>query len=362
MKSLTIRNNDYQLPMFLPDSTRGVVRSLDSKDLNTAETKGVVVNTFHLMNDPGVEVLKSSGGIKNFMGFNGLIASDSGGWQVYSLIHRSKRRGKISNLGVEFYLNGTKRQIFTPEKSIKVQFEISSDIIICLDDFTPPESFGKAAKVTIERTVKWAKKAKKEYQAQLEKRKIPKKQKPLLMAVVQGGYDKNLRKECFERLQEIGFDAYGYGGYVVDNEGQLDLEISKYLVDLLPEKSLKFALGMGRPWDMAALSEMGWDMFDCTLPTRDARHRRLYTFKTEPRNLNDLKDKNNYTYLYINKIIYQKDKKPISDLCNCHTCQNYSRAYLRHLFKIGEISAYRLATIHNLHFYNNLLRLIRVFA
>lgn len=356
-----IKKTSYQLPLYLPDATRAVVKGLDSSDLTAVGTEGVVVNTFHLMTDPGTEVLRSMGGVKRLMNFRGLVVSDSGGWQVFSLIHRNKKKGKIGDSGVEFYLEGSKKQLFTPEKSLQVQFALGSDLMICLDDFTPPDATKKDAARTVERTVNWAKRAKREFEKQLSEGSYTEDERPLLMAVVQGGYEKDLRRECFERLEEIGFDAYGYGGYVVDEEGELDLELSKFLADLISQDKLKFALGMGRPWDVAMLSEMGWDIFDCTLPTRDARHRRLYTFKEKPRSLKDLQDRNNYSYIYINKKIYQEDQDPVSILCDCPVCRHFSRAYLRHLFKIGDLSAYRLATIHNLYFYNNLIKLLREF-
>lgn len=358
MKQVTIKGKTYTLPIYLPDATRGVTKSLDSQDLNTAGIKGVVVNTYHLQTSPGIKVLKKFGGIKKFMNFDGLVVSDSGGWQVFSLIHRSKTGGKITDEGVEFVIGGGKKEIFTPEDSIKIQFEIGSDIVICLDDFTPPDADFEHADETVSRTVLWAKRSKKEYERQLKKRKLTEKTRPYLLSVIQGGYFYDLRKRCVEELVKLDFDAYGYGGYVISAEGKLDLEISKFIAELIPDNKLKFALGFGRPNDISSLFKLGWDVFDCTLPTRDARHMRLYAFSKHPEKIKLEKETDYYSYVYINKSVHELDSGPIDNFCDCAVCKNYSKAYLRHLFKIGDISAFRLASIHNLRFYAKLLELL----
>ncbi|MFC1722312.1 tRNA-ribosyltransferase family protein, partial [Patescibacteria group bacterium] len=242
-----------------------------------------------------------------------------------------------------------------PEKSIQTQFDIGSDIIICLDDFTPPDATKTYAKETVERTVNWARKSKKEYTKQIKKRKLTDKTRPHLYSVVQGGYYKDLRKECAQGLQELGFDGYGYGGYVVDDKGNLDLDLSEFISQELPKDKIKFALGIGRPIDIANLRKMGWDIFDCTLPTRDARHKRLYTLNKDPTVSKNLSDSSNYSYIYINREKHLHENKPISKYCDCLVCTKYSRAYLRHLFKINDLSAFRLASLHNLRIYNILI-------
>ena len=362
MKNLKIRGKNYELPIFLPDATRGVTKSIDSKDLKNCGIKGVVINTFHLMNSPGMEIIQGFGGIKGFMNFDGLVVSDSGGWQVFSLIHRNNMPGKITNSGVTFFTGGKsqkKPEIFTPRKSIQIQFNLGSDIIICLDDFTPPDVTREQAEITVERTIRWAKASKREYEEQLETRKLKNVQKPHIFAVVQGGYFKDLRKKCAEELIKIGFDGYGYGGYVINDDGNLDLDLSEYICGLLPNDKPKFALGVGKPHDIANLVEMGWDIFDCTLPTRDARHKRLVVFNKEPKNISDLRDPTTFSYVYINKGKYKTDNSPISEFCDCHTCKNYSKAYLNHLFKINDTLAFRLATIHNLKLYATVLEILK---
>lgn len=355
MNKIKIKNKTYKLPIFLPDATLGVTKSIDTKDLEDAQVKGAVVNTYHLNTNPSTKVLKKFKGIKNFMSFDGLIVSDSGGWQVFSLIHRNNKKGKITDEGVTFTIGNSSKKIFTPEDSIKIQFEIGSDIIICLDDFTPPNANKQKALETVERTTLWAKRCKEEYEKQLKKRKLTDSNRPHLYSVVQGGYFKSLRKKSSKELIDIGFDGYGYGGYVVNKKGKLDLEISEYIANLLPDDKVKFALGMGRIDDIVHLRNFGWDIFDCTLPTRDARHKRLYIYDKKINKTNLKKPESLYSYLYINKSKYSNDLKPISSYCDCLTCKNYSRAYLRHLFKIDDSTAYRLATIHNLRTYTLLL-------
>lgn len=341
--------------MYLPDATRGYVKSLDAVDLVGSSVRGVVVNTYHLMTSPGSEKLKNLGGIKKYMNYDGLVVSDSGGWQVFSLIHRSKRKGEISDEGVVFYEGSKPANIFTPEKSISVQMDIGSDIIVCLDDFTPPDATYEEALKTVERTLFWAEKSMKQYKSELKRRNISHKERPLLMAVIQGGYFKELRKYCAEELAKLEFDGYGYGGYVINEEGELDLDLSDYVVSLIPNDKFKFALGFGRPWDIINLYKMGWELFDCTLPTRDARHKRLYTFTNNPSTLDFENPKSNFGYLYINKQVYEDDMNPVSEYCDCVLCKSYSRSYLRHLFKCGDSIAYRLATIHNIRVYTMLI-------
>jgi len=358
MKSITIKDKTYSLPIFIPDATRAVTKGIDSTDLANAGIKGVVVNTYHLRTSPGVKVLKSFGGVKSFMNFDGFVVSDSGGWQVFSLIHRNKNKGKITSEGVSFSIGGGDNRLFTPEKSIQVQFDIGSDVAICLDDFTPPDASESQAEETVKRTIKWAKKSKKEYEKQIKIRKLGKNARPLLFSVIQGNYSKELRKHCAEELISIGFDGYGYGGYAVDENGVLDLDLSEYIANLIPNDKYKFALGVGRPNDIVSLYKMGWDIFDCTLPTRDARHRRIYSFSKDPEKFNINKAKDFFEYVYIDKSRFEKDESALGKYCDCHVCKNYSKAYLRHLFKIRDTSSYRLATIHNLRFYSKLLELL----
>jgi queuine tRNA-ribosyltransferase len=372
IKELKIKGRSYKLPIFLPDATLGIVRGLDKEILKKTGTRGVVVNTYHLNDTPGMEVLKKyangnmeeGSGIKNFMNFAGLVVSDSGGWQVFSLIKRHGEGGEITDEGVKFEIGGEKNKkmgIFTPEDSIRIQFEIGADILICLDDFTGADDNEEKIKESVERTILWAKRTRAEFDKIVAEKKMTDETRPLLFAVIQGGWSKKWRKYCAEELLKIGFDGYGYGGYMVNEQGELDEEMSKYIAELIPDEFPKFALGVGKPWDIARCYEFGWDIFDCVLPTRDGRHKRLYNFKTSSRKNvgvgpeSDLKSPDSYEFLYIGRGKFAGDKQPLDTDCDCFTCRNYSRGYLHHLFQIDDMLAYRLAVIHNLRVYNRVI-------
>ncbi|KKU16418.1 MAG: hypothetical protein UX26_C0025G0012 [Parcubacteria group bacterium GW2011_GWC1_45_9] len=365
MKFLKVKNRKYRLPIFCPDATRGVVRSVDAKDLLAVGIDGVCVNTFHILTSPGFEVVKKFGGIKKFMDFSGLIVSDSGGFQVFSLIYArgKKKRGKITNEGAVFYSGGLKKpkkHLLTPEKSIQMQFVIGADIMICLDDCPSSNVSEKANALSVERTISWAKRCKHEFEKQVVSRRLSVASRPLLMGVIQGGDSKKLRKHCFEELQKIGFDGYGMGGWVPNAGNPLQVELMKWLARIMPDNAYKYALGLGKLQDLIVFTKAGYMVYDCVLPTRDARHQRLYEIKKPLKNL--LKAKNPgsfFGYVYAGKIKYQKDEKPISKHCDCLVCQNYSRAYLCHLFRLNEPLAMRLATIHNLRVYVKVIEELR---
>lgn len=362
---MRIRNTEVQFPIYLPDATRAVAKSLDSRDLAEAHVEAVVVNTFHLATNPGTTTLEAFGGVKKFMNFNGLVTSDSGGWQVFSLIHRNKTGGKITDEGVVFSIGNKDagKSIFTPEQSIRTQFSIGSDIIICLDDFTPPDATPDKIKESVDRTILWAKKSKIEFEKIVAEKGLTEETRPILLAVIQGGWSYEMRKYCAEKLIEIGFDAYGFGGYVIrEDTKKMDLELSKFIADLIPNDKIKFALGVGNPHEIAMCAQMGWQIFDCTLPTRDARHKRLYVFNPDrpmPSSLAELSDPDFYKFIYIDRTVFSADQTPVSSYCDCALCKNYTKAYLHHLFEIPDTSAYRLATIHNLRFYTMLIEILR---
>ncbi len=359
MEKLTIKGKTYNLPQFLPDATRAVVKSIDSADLKNACVEGIVVNTFHLMQEPGPQTVEATGGIKSFMNFDGLTVTDSGGWQIFSLIHRSQNAGSITDKGVTFPIGKYKKKLFTPEQSIEIQFQIGSDIIICLDDFTDPAGDSAKTEESVERTTLWAQRCKTHYLEICEQKGLTEATRPHIYAVVQGGANLDMRKKSADDLIAIGFDGYGFGGYMVDENSELDLEVAQQLANLIPNDKPKFALGTGSPYQIAMCSKFGWDIFDCTLPTRDARHMRLYVFNVEPKTREELFNKEIYGFLYINQQIYAQDTNAIDPTCDCYTCKNYSRAYLHHLFKIGDTLAFKLATIHNLRHYTKVIELLR---
>ena len=351
MKKITIKNKTYFLPVFLPDATKGYVKAVDSNDLHSAKVDGVVVNSYYL--------IKLSKDIKKFMNFNGLVVSDSGGWQIFSLIQRNKKMGQIYEDGVVFSI-GKNKKLFTPEDCIDVQFKLNSDIVICLDHFSPPNNTKNRVEESVVRTTEWAKRCKKRYLQNLKKYKLADKTRPLIFGVVQGAEYKDMRQKSAEELIKIGFDGYGFGGYLVDekNEG-LDMNMMHYLSNLIPDDKIKFSLGTGMPWEIAQLSKQGWDMFDCTLPTRDARHKRIYVFKKNPKSIKDLVNKDNYEFLYLNKNKFANDDMPLDKYCDCPVCKTYSRSYIHYLFKQKDILALRLATIHNLRHFTKVIEILR---
>lgn len=342
MKSLTIKGITYTLPTYLPDATLGVVRNISSKQVAKNNIEGVVINTYHLMTRPGVEILKQAGGIKKFMNWDGLAASDSGGFQLFSLIHKNPKLGRITDEGVVLY-SGEKQQrktLFTPEESIKIQFEINSDIMICLDDFSPVKATPERLLKSVERTTAWAKRCKEEFERQIKKRGLTEETRPHLYGVVQGHRDAKLRKKSADELQAIGFDGYGLGGWPFDDKGDFDYEICQIVADVTPNNKPRFALGIGSPTNIIRLRDMGFDIFDCVLPTRDARHKRLYVLENDKP-----------AFVYLGKSKCAIDFSPIEKGCDCFTCKNYTKAYLHHLFKVKDGLAFQLTTIHNLRFY-----------
>ncbi|NCB48913.1 MAG: tRNA guanosine(34) transglycosylase Tgt [Clostridia bacterium] len=346
LTKLKIKNHEIDLPIFCPDATRGVVRSLTSKELEEEKVDGVIVNTWHLHLRPGEEKIAQFGGIAKLMDYHGLIISDSGGFQVFSLFQKDPEYGRITDEGLVTYTGKTKQHkvLFTPENSIQMQFALGSDIMICLDDFTPPNADEKRIKQSVARTVAWAKRCKVEFEKQCLERGLTAATRPHLYGVIQGHLDKAARKDCAEQLLKIGFDGYGLGGWLFNEDGTLNLDICAYNASLTPDNLPRYALGVGKGVDVEKLYRMGYTIFDCVLPTRDARHGRLY---------------NDDGYLYIDKKIYELDEKPLSANCDCQTCRRYSRAYLHHLFKIGDSAFYRHATCHNLRFYTRLCERLR---
>lgn len=358
------RVQSLQFPIYFPDATRGVIRTLDSRDLEAVNVEGVVTNAYHLMTQPGTSVIKQLGGLHGMMDWNGVVVTDSGGFQVLSLIQSNPKFGKVTNDGITFYKetkSGKKRYNFTPEKSIQVQFDLGADIMICLDDFTPREATTEEVSTSVERTIAWGKRCKQEFEKQIKQRKLSDEDRPILLGVIQGGQDLRLRERCADGLKEIKFDGYGFGGWPLNKDKTLDVETMQFTADLMPDGLPKFALGVGMPENIIAGYKMGYTIFDCVLPTRDARHQRLYVFTTDPETVDILKTPDIVRHMHIIREKYVRDNTPIDPSCDCLTCQHYSRAYLNHLFKIKDMTAGRLATIHNLRTYTRLIEKLRTY-
>ncbi|MBC7319764.1 tRNA guanosine(34) transglycosylase Tgt [bacterium] len=352
-KILRLPTKYIELPAFFPDGTNGVVRSLDKEDLHTTNTQGIVMNTLHLMRSPGISVIKELGGLHRFINWDGIILTDSGGFQVFSMLRENTKYGTVTDKGIIFRPSPREKIELTPEKCIQAQYLCDADIIMCLDYCTHPDDPLEINKLSVDSTIKWAKRCKEEYNRLLDI--YPKDSRPLIFGIIQGGKDKDLRKRCADSLIEIGFDGYGFGGWPLDREGNLVIDILEYTANLMPDNLPKYAMGIGKPENIVICAELGYDLFDCVVPTREARHGKLYVFNSEI----DLKSKNFYSNIFIKEEKYTRDERPISEYCNCYTCRNFSRAYIHHLFELEDCLAFRLATIHNLHFYNELIRLIK---
>lgn len=354
--------------MFFPDATRAVVKTVDSVDIKNTGTPGILVNTYHLYKGLGKKILRKYGGIREFMGWNGAVISDSGGFQVMTQIKKFPNRGKVTDEGATFHPIGEEKVMLTPEKSVEFQMELRPDMVVVLDDFTPPPSssgqaesseYYELARDTVERTIKWAKRSKAEFEKICKGRKLNKNNRPYLLGVVQGGDFLDLRKECTERLVEIGFDGLGYGGWPIMSDGKFNYAVAEVIVKNAPQDYLFYGLGIGKPDEVARCVAMGYQIFDCVLPTRDARHKRLYVFNADSLDEIDIRQDKFYSYYTPDKEKYYSDDFPISKACDCHLCKNFSRAYLAHLFRIKDLSALRLATIHNLRFYALLMEKLR---
>ena len=353
----TITGQKIPLPVFFPDATRAVLKTLDSSDIESTKTPGILVNTFHLNNFPGGSVIKEHKGVRPFMSWNGGVISDSGGFQVMSLAKtHDGTKNPVSDMGVNFKIPGTSKKIlFTPKMSIDFQMLLKTDMVVVLDDFTDLKADEAKQRETVERSILWAKECKKIFNKNCDDRKIAPEKRPYLLGVVQGGHNLELRKECTERLVEIGFDGLGYGGWPMTDDNEFNFDIPKVIGENTPDNYLLYGLGVGKPHEISKMVQMGWNVFDCVLPTRDARHKRLYVFNSKTIDKIDVTGDNFYSYFVPDKEIHYHDKSPVSTACDCLLCTRYDRSYLRHLFQIKEMTAGRLATIHNLRFYSLLM-------
>lgn len=359
---LVTKHGEIILPSFFPDGTKGVVKGTDSKDLENAGVEGLVINTYHLLVSGLEEKIESIGGIHSLMGWEKPVITDSGGFQIMSLIHKQassygnkdKSLGKMTDEGVTFKLPGSPKIKLTPEKSIQMQIKLDSDILICLDDCTKPDQKISEQIKSVERTITWALRCKSEF----EKLTRLSKKRPLLFAVIQGGNNRKLRKLCAEKLVEIGFDGYCFGGFPVDATGKFLKSIMAYVASLLPDSKIKYAMGIGTPQNIIDCVKMGYNLFDCVIPTREGRHQKLYIFEKVVTKKNVF-DNKLYSTINIGATRYNQSMDPVSKYCDCHACKNFSRAYLHHLFKIKDTLAFRLATIHNLRFYSMLMEALK---
>lgn len=318
-------------PFFMPVATQGIVKTLDLDDLKTVGAEIILSNTYHLYLRPGDKLIKSKGGLHKFTGWNGPILTDSGGFQVYSL---SSLR-KISEEGVRFqsHIDGS-YHMFTPEKVIEIQKNLGSDILMPLDECPAAGVSHLYAEKSLELTLNWAERSKGAFG----------EEDNLLFGIIQGATYKDLRIKAAKSLIDMDFDGYSLGGFSVGEPKNVMLNLTGILTDIIPENKPRYLMGMGTPEDIVEAIARGVDMFDCVLPTRNARNGTLFT---------------SFGRINIRAAQYAEDDSPIDENCNCPVCRTYTRSYLRHLMKAGEISVMRLNTIHNLYYYIHLIEKIR---
>ncbi len=332
---ITTDHGVIETPIFMPVGTVGTVKAVNQRTLKQDIDPPIILgNTYHLYLRPGMEVMQKAGGLHKFMNWDRALLTDSGGFQVFSLAELRKLRAD----GVEFrsHLDGSKH-LFTPAKVIEIERQIGADIIMPLDECTPYPCDYDYAKKSKDLTSSWGILNKEAF----ENSKPLYGHKQHLFGIVQGSVYKDLREESAKDLMNIDFDGYSIGGLAVGEPAESMYDIVDFTTDILPTDKPRYLMGVGRPENILEAIERGVDMFDCVMPTRNARNAYLFTSKG---------------IVTIKNAIYKDDFSSLDENCDCYTCKNYSKAYLRHLFHAKEILAYELGTIHNLRFYLNLVK------
>lgn len=341
-----------ETPFFMPIATKAAVKTLSTSDVERLGSPILLSNTYHLYLRPGMDVIKSFGGLHRFMSWNGALLTDSGGYQVFSL---SKMR-KITEEGVEFasHIDGS-RHVLTPETSIQIQQTLGSDIAMVLDECTSADSNDEYLRDSLDRTTRWAERSKKEFE---KGREISNNNGAQLFGIVQGGTNIELRQGHARDLMNMGFDGYAIGGLSVGEPFEAACETVATLDQILPENAPRYFMGGAQPHEIVAYVRRGIDMFDCVLPTRNARHGTLYRFThgdlSRPDFYETIRLTNERLRLDETSLVAAEPEYPIT-----LELSRYSLGYLRHLFSVDEISAYRLTTLANVHFYLQLMRKIR---
>lgn len=325
--SLTTPHGRIDTPIFMPVGTQATVKAMTPEELWEIGAQIILANTYHLYIRPGHELVARLGGLHEFMRWQGPILTDSGGFQVFSL----GELRKITEEGVKFqsHLDGSYHFI-SPEDSIAIQEALGGDIIMCFDECPPYPADFKYVRKSTEMTSRWARRCKDAHR----------REDQALFGIVQGGMHRELREQSISDILGIGFDGYALGGLSVGEEKELMYGIMEHCAPLLPEDKPRYVMGIGAPEDLIEGIHAGVDMFDCVMPTRNARNGMLFT---------------SFGRINIKGAAYAEDRLPIDPECGCYVCRNYSRAYLRHLYRAGEILASRLNTWHNLHYYLSLM-------
>jgi queuine tRNA-ribosyltransferase len=323
-----------QTPVFMPVGTQATVKALSPEEVKAAGAQIILGNTYHLYLRPGCEVIGRFGGLHRFMNWHRPILTDSGGFQLFSL---AKLR-KLTEEGYAFqsHIDGS-RHMLSPEKSIAVQDCLNSDILMCLDQCLEYPANRDQAEAALALTTRWAARCKTVWQEQTDRRNS-------LFGIVQGGMFTDLRQRSVEEITSLDFPGYAIGGLSVGEPKELMMEIAAWTLPLLPKDRPRYVMGVGTPEDLVELVGLGADMFDCVMPTRNARNGQLFSERGT---------------INICNARFREEEGPVDTSCDCYTCRNYSLAYLRHLYTAREILAYRLNTIHNIHYYVNLVNAMR---
>jgi len=335
---LTFRRGVIQTPVFMPVGTYGTVKSVTPEEVSESGAQIILGNTFHLMLRPGTDVVRKHGGLHEFMHWDGPILTDSGGFQVFSLAAMRK----LSEEGVHFQSPVNGDVVFlSPEKSMEVQHDLNADVTMIFDECTPYPATEAEARESMELSLRWAKRSRQRFD---ELRDLAPDRGEALFGIVQGGIYDELREASLNGLGEIGFDGYAIGGLAVGEPEAERIAVLDALMPKMPADRPRYLMGVGTPVDIADAVLRGVDMFDCVIPTRHARNGQLFT---------------NRGTVKFRHAQYADDTSPPDPDCKCYTCRNFSLSYLRHLTKCGEILGPRLATIHNLHYYQQLMENLR---
>jgi len=361
-------------PFFMPVATKGSIRGIGNQEINTQfETEIILMNTYHLYLKPSYELVHQLGGLHQFTNWPKAILTDSGGFQVFSL----SKINKITEEGVYFrsHIDGSEH-LLSPEESIRTQYYLGSDIIMVLDECPPGGSARDYILKSLELTTRWAQRSKLELERLLQTDPRLDGSRPLLFGIVQGGIYEDLRKLSLSQLQEIGFDGYAIGGVSVGESRAEVLKVIQWTAPLLPDDKPRYLMGLGKPEEIAYASSMGVDMFDCVIPTREARHGTVYVWKSANKEqdvhqyLRDLQNTQTEAKLPVNKffdivkiqnLIYREDTSSIDPYAQWSGSQDYSRAYIRHLYNVKEQYALEYLSRHNLQFYLEMMQYIRSF-
>ncbi|MDH4106990.1 MAG: tRNA guanosine(34) transglycosylase Tgt [Gammaproteobacteria bacterium] len=336
--TLRFRRGVVELPAFMPVGTYGTVKGVTPEEVRASGADMLLGNTFHLMLRPGTGVVRRHGGLHEFMHWDGPILTDSGGFQVFSLAALRK----LSEEGVRFRSPVDGDEVFlTPERSMEVQHDLNADVTMVFDECTPYPATELQARESMELSLRWATRSRRRFD---ELRAESPDRGEALFGIVQGGMYGNLRHASLGSLLETGFDGYAVGGLAVGESEAERLAVLDDLMPLMPAGAPRYLMGVGTPIDIAEAVSRGVDMFDCVIPTRHARNGHLFTSRGVVR---------------IRNARYADDTGPLDPDCDCYTCRHYSLAYLRHLEKCGEMLGPRLGTIHNLHYYQGLMRSLR---